>query len=357
MANFGHGGNAKEISRKNNIDYEKIIDFSANINPLGISEKVKKRIIDNINVIEKYPDINYFELKNAISRFEKIRSEHIFLGNGAAEVLFNIIRAVNPKKTLIMAPTFSEYEEAVECIGKEVELYYLKEENEFKIQNDIMKRLNRSIELIIICNPNNPTGVLTKSDFLIELVKTAKKNNIKVLVDESFLDFIKEEYSVIKYTDIYDNLIIMKSLTKFFALPGLRIGYGICSNTELNKKIALNTSAWNINAVAEEAAKCALEDKAYIAETTLYIDNEREYLYNELLKFNSIKVFKPCANFIFFKLKDKIDLFSEFLQYNILIRSCSNYNGIDDAYYRIAIRAHEDNVKLIKELHKILKQH
>lgn len=355
MANFGHGGNAKEISRKNNIDYEKIIDFSANINPLGISEKVKKSIIDNINVIEKYPDINYFELKNAISRFEKIRSEDIFLGNGAAEVLFNIIRAVNPKKTLIMAPTFSEYEEAVESIGKEVELYYLKEENEFKIQNDIMERLNKNIELIIICNPNNPTGVLTKSDFIIELVKRAKKNNTKVLVDESFLDFIKEEYSVVKYTDIYDNLIIMKSLTKFFALPGLRIGYGICSNVALNKKIELNTPAWNINSMAEEAAKCALEDKIYIDETIIYIDNEREYLYSELLKFNSIKVFKPCANFIFFKLKDKIDLFSEFLQYNILIRSCNNYNGIDDAYYRIAIRTHEDNVKLIKELHKILK--
>lgn len=355
MANFGHGGNAKEISRKNNIDYEKIIDFSANINPLGISEKVKKSIIDNINVIEKYPDINYFELKNAISRFEKIRSEDIFLGNGAAEVLFNIIRAVNPKKTLIMAPTFSEYEEAVESIGKEVELYYLKEENEFKIQNDIMERLNKNIELIIICNPNNPTGVLTKSDFIIELVKRAKKNNTKVLVDESFLDFIKEEYSVVKYTDIYDNLIIMKSLTKFFALPGLRIGYGICSNVALNKKIELNTPAWNINSMAEEAAKCALEDKIYIDETIIYIDNEREYLYAELLKFNSIKVFKPCANFIFFKLKDKIDLFSEFLQYNILIRSCNNYNGIDDAYYRIAIRTHEDNVKLIKELHKILK--
>lgn len=355
MANFGHGGNAKEISRKNNIDYEKIIDFSANINPLGISEKVKKSIIDNINVIEKYPDINYFELKNEISRFEKIRSEDIFLGNGAAEVLFNIIRAVNPKKTLIMAPTFSEYEEAVESIGKEVELYYLKEENEFKIQNDIMERLDKNIELIIICNPNNPTGVLTKSDFIIELVKRAKKNNTKVLVDESFLDFIKEEYSVVKYTDIYDNLIIMKSLTKFFALPGLRIGYGICSNAQLNKKIELNTPAWNINSMAEEAAKCALEDKIYIDETIIYIDNEREYLYSELLKFNSIKVFKPCANFIFFKLKDKIDLFSEFLQYNILIRSCNNYNGIDDAYYRIAIRTHEDNVKLIKELHKILK--
>ena len=169
MASFGHGGNAKIISREKNIDFKEIIDFSANINPLGIPDSVRSAIVENIRLIEKYPDISYFELKECISKFEDIRKENILLGNGASEVLFSIVRAINPNKSLIMAPTFSEYEEAVNSVGGSIGYYYLKEEYAFKIQDDILEFIDNTLDLIFICNPNNPTGVLTDKELLFKI--------------------------------------------------------------------------------------------------------------------------------------------------------------------------------------------
>ena len=255
MASFGHGGNAKEISRTNKIDYDKILDFSANINPLGMPTSVKKAIIEGLDEAEKYPDITYFELKCAIGEFENINKENLILGNGAAEVLFNVVRGINPKNTLILAPTFSEYEEATKAINGNIIYYNLKEENNFYIQEDILDYINNDLDLIFICNPNNPTGVITEKDLLVKILIKAKKNNVMVLIDESFLDFIEEDLSMISYINEYENLVIIKSLTKFFALPGIRIGYGICGNIELKEKIERISPAWNINIFAEIATK------------------------------------------------------------------------------------------------------
>ena len=271
MASFGHGGNAKEISRRNNIAYNKIIDFSANINPLGMPDSVKKAIIENLSEAEKYPDITYYELKSAISKFEKTTLNNLILGNGAAEVLFNVVRGINPKNSLILAPTFSEYEEAVKAINGNIIYYKLIEENQFHIQEDILTYINKDLNLLFICNPNNPTGVITEKELLFKILEKAKRNNVIVLIDESFLDFINEAFSVIKYIDEYENLIIIKSLTKFFALPGIRIGYGICGNIKLVKRIENISPAWNINIFAEIATKAGLKDENYIRNSIKYI--------------------------------------------------------------------------------------
>ncbi|MBE6071185.1 MAG: threonine-phosphate decarboxylase [Clostridium butyricum] len=355
MANFGHGGNAQIISRKMNINFEDIIDFSANINPLGIPKSIKSAIIENLNLIEKYPDISYFDLKKSISKFENIKEEYILLGNGAAEVIFSVVRAINPKNSLIMAPTFSEYEEAVASVGGNIRYYYLKEENDFKIQDDILECINNELDLIFICNPNNPTGVLTSKELLLKILIKAKKNNVKVLIDESFLDFIKDGLTMICYLNAYDNLIIVKSLTKFFALPGLRIGYGLSSNGKLKERTEEISPAWNINILAEVATKSALLDEKYIKETIKFINAEKDYLYNELNKIKELKVFKSSANFIFIKVNKYLDLKEKLLNFNILIRSCSNYKGLNNKYYRLAVRTHEENKKLIENLHKVLK--
>ena len=355
MANCGHGGNAKEISRKMNINCESIIDFSANINPLGISENVRKSICNSLNLIEKYPDISYYELKNAIADYEEISFKNIVLGNGAAEVLFNIVRALKPKKTLLLAPTFSEYEEAVAGIEGEVIYYYLKEEDSFNIREDYFKFINEKIDLLILCNPNNPTGTLIDRKEIIKIIEKAAKNQVKVILDESFLDFLGEDYSVKKYINKYNNLTIVKSLTKFFAIPGLRMGYGLCGDEDILKKINNLTPAWNINILAEKAAISAIKDKDYINKTKEYIMEEKKYLYEEMQKLKNIKAFKPTVNFLFFKVNKNINLFSELLNENILIRSCSNYNGLNEKYYRIGIRLHDDNKLFIEKLEKILK--
>jgi threonine-phosphate decarboxylase len=356
MASFGHGGNAKEISRRNNIAYDKIIDFSANINPLGMPKSVKKAIIENLNEAEKYPDITYYELKSEISRFEKITSNNLLLGNGAAEVLFNVVRGINPTNSLILAPTFSEYEEAVKAINGNINYYKLKEENQFHIQEDILNYINKDLNLLFICNPNNPTGVITEKELLFRLLEKAEKNNVFVVIDESFLDFINEDLSMIKYIIEYENLIIIKSLTKFFALPGIRIGYGICGNIELIKRVESISPAWNINIFAEIATKAGLKDENYIKSSVKYIDDEKDYLYRELKKVNKLKVYEPSVNFILLQTLTKINLQEELLKYNILIRSCSNYNGLGSNYYRVAVRSHEENSILIKSFVDIFEQ-
>ncbi|HEX9025138.1 MAG TPA: threonine-phosphate decarboxylase CobD [Clostridium sp.] len=353
MASFGHGGNAKEISRKNKIEYDKILDFSANINPLGMPNSAKRAIIDGLDEVEKYPDITYFELKCSIGEFENINKENLILGNGAAEVLFNVVRGINPKNTLILAPTFSEYEEATKAINGNIIYYKLKEKNNFCIQEDILDYINIDLDLIFICNPNNPTGTITEKDLLKKILIKAEKNDVMVLIDESFLDFIEENLSMISYINEYENLIIIKSLTKFFAIPGLRIGYGICSNVSLKENVENISPAWNINILAEIATKTAIKDKNYIEESIKFIKDEKEYLYNELKEINGLKVYEPNVNFVFFKTIIKMNLKNELLKNNILIRSCSNYEGLDNSYYRIAVRSHEENSKLIKNIRNI----
>ena len=357
MASFGHGGNAKEISRENKLEYEKIIDFSANINPLGMPCSVKKAIIQGVDQIEKYPDITYFELKKAIGEFENISEEDIVIGNGAAEVLFNVVRGIKPNNALILAPTFSEYEEAVRAESGNITYYELKEENNFYIKEDILDYIDDNLDLIFICNPNNPTGVLTERNLLIKVLEKALKKNVIVVIDESFLDFVDESFSMISYIEAYKNLIIVKSLTKFFALPGLRIGYGICHNSEIKAEIEKVSPAWNINILAEIATKVGLKDENYIQKSKKYISIEKEYLYNNLTKINKLKVFKPSVNFIFFKTLIDINLKEELLSKNILVRSCSNYKGLDNSYYRIAIRNNNENAIFIDNINNLFEEY
>ena len=363
MANFGHGGNVKEICRNYNKDFKEIIDFSANINPLGMPHTVKECIIENLNEIENYPDISYYELKKSISEYENSRlkgnniitSKELILGNGAAEVIYNVVRGINPDKTLILAPTFSEYEEAIESISKEVVIYNLKEEDDFKLTENILSAIQNDIDMMFICNPNNPTGAIVSKDLIIKILKRAEITHTFVVIDESFLDFLREDFSIISAINTYRNLIIIKSLTKFFALPGLRIGYGICSNRDIHKNIEKMFPAWNINILADLSARVCLKDKKYIAETIDFMEKERNYLYNELKSINYLKVYEPSVNFLFFKTNKYIDLKKELLKKNILIRSCSNYHGLDERYFRIAVRKHEQNIYVLNALKSITK--
>ena len=346
-----HGGNTAEISRKYGINESNLVDFSANINPLGLSKEVKKAMINAIDKVEKYPDITYYNLINSISCYEGIDRKKLFLGNGAAEVIFNVARGLKPKKVLIPAPTFGEYEEATLSINGKVEYYNLNEINNFELEEDLLNKLE-GVDMLFICNPNNPTGVLTSCEYIEKIAKEALKTNTVVVVDESFLDFLEDDsnYSCIDILDKYENLIIIKSLTKFFAMPGIRIGYGISSNINIREKINKVTIAWSVNVVAAESVIVALKEKRYIEESKRFIKEEQEYLYNKLKLFKDLKVFKPSVNFIMFKVLRDIDLKTILIQKGILIRSCDNYEGLDNSYYRVAVRTRKENDILIDKL-------
>lgn len=351
-----HGGNTEEIARKYKINSNEIIDFSANINPLGLNENVKTAMINAIDKTIKYPDITYFDLKNSIGEFEKVDTRNIILGNGAAEVIFNIARALKPRKALLPAPTFSEYEEAITSVNGEIEYYKLKEANNFKLDNGFINRIKDDIDIIFICNPNNPTGVLTTKEFIIEVLKKAVTTNTVVVVDESFLDFVKQNeiYLSNKLLNDYKNIIIVKSLTKFFAIPGARIGYGLCSNNEIINEISKVTVPWSVNIMSSDGVIQGLKEKDYIEKSIEYVKNEKEYLYSALKEIKSLKVFEPSVNFIMFKLLIDLDLKNELIKRKILIRSCDNYIGLSSSFYRIAVRTREENCRLISEIKNIL---
>ena len=356
MSKVVHGGNLDELSRNFKLNKESLIDFSANINPLGLNKKVKEAIIKALEEVERYPDITYYNLKSAISEFEKVNQDDLILGNGAAEVIFNLVRAIKPKKVLIPGPTFGEYEEAALSVESNIEYYYLKEDNNWIIDEGIIDYINDDIDMIFICNPNNPTGTITNKEVIINIAKKALSTNTIVAIDESFLEFVRdvESYSVINLLNEYKNVFIIKSMTKLFAIPGIRIGYGICKNKEIISKLELVSVPWNINVLAEKAALAALKDTEYIEKTILYIEEEKTYLYKELSEFNDIKVFNPSVNFIMFKINKNIDLRIELMKENIIIRSCNNYIGLDESYYRVAVRTREENNKLITALKKVI---
>lgn len=357
MSKVVHGGNIEELSRNYNLDKNKLIDFSANINPLGMNEKLQEIIIQSLVEVEKYPDITYFNLKSSISEFEGVEREDLSLGNGAAEVIFNLVRAINPKKVLLPAPTFGEYEEAALSVNSEINYYYLKEEKNWIIDEKINNYINDDIDMVFICNPNNPTGTITSKDVIINIAKKAKATNTIVAIDESFLDFIREveNYSVTNLLEEYNNIFIIKSMTKLFAIPGIRIGYGICKNRDILSKIESVSVPWNINILAEKVAIFSLKDKEYIDRTISYIEEEKAYLFKELNKFNDIKVFESSVNFIMFKLEKEMDLKLELMKENIIIRSCDNYEGLSNKYYRVAVRKRDENKKLIEALEKVIK--
>ncbi|RKD22503.1 L-threonine O-3-phosphate decarboxylase [Caminicella sporogenes DSM 14501] len=352
-----HGGNIYEIAKKHSKNIDEIIDFSANINPLGISKKLREAIIENIDIISKYPDPDYKELIKAIADYNFIDREYIIPANGATEIIFLMIEAIRPKKALLLAPTFLEYERALKKVGSEVIYFKLEEDKDFKVEPlSFINKITDDINLIILCNPNNPTGQIIEKENLIKILKKCKEENIYLMIDEAFIEFVDEEkLSMVNYVEKFDNLLIVKALTKFFAIPGLRLGYGIISNKILKEKIDSIAQPWTINSFASLAGKILLEDKDYIYKSKVLIKEERKYLLKSLNEFREIKIFNSKANYIFFKLlKEGINLREKLIEKNILIRQCDNYINLDKCYYRVAVKDRNSNKKLIKALREVL---
>jgi threonine-phosphate decarboxylase len=353
MYEYVHGGNFNSTI----LPYEtyKIIDFSANINPFGLPEKVKQAIVNSISECEKYPDPFCRELTVSLANYEQLDKNFLFCSNGASDIIFRLAIAVKPKKALLLAPTFSDYEKALSTVNCEISYYYLKEENNFKIDVDFLDKIDDSIDLVIICNPNNPTGGACDKIFLKKALEKCKKTNALLFVDECFNGFLEFpfDYSVKEYIDFYDNLIILKAFTKIFAMAGIRLGYAITSNTMLIEKLRLCGQDWSVSSIAQAAGVAALKETQNIAKTVLYIKNERKLMIERLSSLGA-KVFGSKANYIFFKVVDEPCLKGKLLLKGFLIRSCSNYVSLNQEYYRVAVKLREDNLKLLQAVEEVL---
>lgn len=351
-----HGGDIYSASEEMGIQADEMLDFSANINPLGIPVSVKEAMMHSLERCQHYPDPLCRKLVSAISAYEKVPGEVILCGNGAADLIYRLARAYQPKKALLLAPTFAEYELALDTVGCECVYYELKAEHGFCIQQDYLDYLTPDLDLIVICNPNNPTGVLGPVHLLRQVMDKCQALGIKCLLDECFNDFLNDSHghSLVGELKCYEELIILKAFTKLYAIPGVRLGYALTYDLPLIEAMRQEGQCWNVSVIAQEAGVAALGEEAFRMETLHLIQKERQYL-KEQLKRLGIKVFDSEANYLFFQTKQGEMLWQQLRKNGILIRSCSNYRTLDQSYFRIAVKQPEDNKKLIQEMERILK--
>lgn len=354
MKDLGHGANVSVVAQKHKINPKDIIDFSSNINPKVIPG-LEKYILEGLTECSSYPDINYVNLRNNISDYINIDPSFIIPGNGATEIIYLMMKSIG-KRLAILNPTFSEYERSARLNNLEVINLDLDKNNNFEIDiNSIKENINK-FDSLFICNPNNPNGKVKDLEELLEIMVS---NNKLLIVDETFMEFVEleEKYSLIKYVDKYDNLFILKAVTKFFGLPGLRLGYGVTSNKNIIENIYKHKEPWTINSFADNLSNYIFKDKDYIKSSKEYYVKEREYMLNALKEINSIKVYDTDTNFVLIKLKQNTsnEMKNSLLEEGkILIRDASNFIGLDDSFIRVAIKSHEENEKLIKYMKNFL---
>ena len=341
MSKHIHGGNVYK--------YKGCIDFSANCNPLGTPERVIEAGISGLYQSAQYPEVGYAPLRKAIAEYEKVTADQVICGNGAAELIFTLCRARNPKRALLLAPTFAEYQQALESVACDITYYYLENQNGFRIKEDFLQVLNQEIDIVFLCNPNNPTGILTDREFLLEILETCKKNDIFLVVDECFQDFIElpDSFTLKEQLDSYENLFLLKAFTKRYAMAGIRLGYGLTGNKELMEQMELCTQPWNISTIAQQCGIAALKETEYVEKSRRILFEEQKFLKKEMEQLG-LEIYDSRANYIFFHGPE--DLFERCLVKKILIRDCSNYEGLGKGYYRIAVKLHEDNQKLMQVL-------
>ena len=343
-----HGG---KIPVKNS-DHN-IIDFSSNITPLGIPNFVKLIIKKNLDKVQFYPDPKSENVISSLEKYTHLSKSNIIVGNGAIEILYNFCFAFLSKttKVLIHVPTFQEYETAVKLSNCKIS--YFKSLNLSTNIDSFISQIPKN-GCIFLCNPNNPTGELLSKKELLSIIIVAKKLKTIVFIDECFIELVpKSNESLISYVKKYDNLFILRSLTKSFGLPGLRIGYA-CGSKEIIKILQKIKIPWSVNSLAQDAANAVIKNISHIKKSNLIIQKELKYLEDNISILNGFECISSSTNFILIKTKnDSTKLQTKLLKNEILIRDCKNFRGLDNHYIRIAVKSHKDNVKLVKALEKI----
>ncbi|MCM1257390.1 MAG: aminotransferase class I/II-fold pyridoxal phosphate-dependent enzyme [Roseburia sp.] len=350
-----HGSDLEKIEEVYKIPKESIISFSANVNPLGISPKLKQTLSEHLDVITTYPDREYASLRSCIADYVHSEADNIIVGNGSTELISLFIQIEHPKKAMIVGPTYSEYEREIYLGGGTTHYYPLKEKDNFKLNlEDFRARLNESIDLLVICNPNNPTSSAISRQEMRRILDVCKQYDIFVMVDETYVEFadnVKDTTSI-PLTNYYNNIIILRGTAKFFAAPGLRLGYAVTGNHDLIKSINTRKNPWTINSLAVIAGELMFADHGYIEKTRELILAERNRIYEMFSGSGDFKVYPPNANFMLAKilLEDisSQDLFDRAIRQGMMIRDCSTFPFLDQKYIRFCFMMPEDNDRLAK---------
>lgn len=333
------------------------VDFSSNINPIGISSNVLNVLRKNLPKLSSiYPDDENSILKKKIIDYldGEVSYDSLNIGNGATELIYNFVRAFVQNQVVIPYPTFCEYELASRKIGAQIKHVPLKE---WKLDVDRILEKTKNSDAIFLCNPNNPTGLFSY-DLIEKLVKKIDRS-IKILIDESFIEFVDERKhprTFIEKINEFQNVVVLRSLTKSFGLAGLRLGYCV-SHPSIGKKISHNKITWNINGLAQMAGITALGNLSHIRRARKIIKSEREFMYASINNnLNSFSAIESDVNFYLIRLrhgrsKQIRDLLLE--KNGILVRDCSDFRGMNDKYIRVAVRTRSENLALLDSLESI----
>lgn len=334
-----------------------LLDYSVNVNPLGIPEGVKKAIQESVQACCQYPDQSAFRLRQAISQMTGVDMGNIQCGNGASELFLAILHALRPRRTLLPVPCFGGYEYAARAAGSEIVPLMMRRQEQFCMTEAFWEeQLHDKVQagdVLVLANPNNPVGNLLQPQLLVRMVKTCQEKGAIVIVDECFLELTGREqtHSMKAYMQTYQNLIIVRAFTKLFAIPGIRLGYLFGADEQLLARINGQLPEWNVSLLAQEAGIAACRESEYLHKSIQLIQKQRQFLEKELTG-QGITVFRSAANYLL--LHTTLPLYEQLLQRGILIRECSSYYGLSCDYYRIAVKLPAQNQLLLRQMKDVV---
>ena len=345
-----HGGDVYTAELKD----KKLLDFSVNLNPFGIAGEIKQAIRDFADDTPAYPDDKCRMLTSAVAEKEGVGEEHIVITAGAADAIYRIAGRFMPKRALLPSPTFTEYEGALDQNGCFIEYKETSAAKGFIFGHRFIDAIEKGHDIVFFCNPNNPTGLLETNETVLGIIDKCEESGSRAVIDECFMDFVEDSASHTLAHDItsHKNALILRSFTKMYSIPGIRLGYIICGSAEDASALREFNEPWAVSGIGQKCGLAALGLSGYEEKTAAYVAAEREKLYAAFRDIG-ITYFPSSVNYILFTCDDGM-LFEKMLSHGIMIRKCGNYRGLDDTYYRVAVKSQEDNETLISAFREIL---
>lgn len=355
---FSHGGKILSIAKQLDVSIESILDFSASINPLGLSPTVKKAVAESMKLAGHYPEAGSPALCKALAQHHSIQVETIAVANGSTELIHLIPRLFRRAlgRALIIAPAFSEYVNSLNLAGWKYSYLNLSQTDGFTLNTAALaEELAKGYDICFFCNPGNPTGRIYTPEEIETVYWLCKSSGCFFVLDEAFIDF-KEDFSSKALIPASDSGMILRSMTKFFGFPGIRVGYSIASK-EVTSRIKRFLPPWNVGVIQQAAALAALTDPKHCRRTIEYVEKERRSLTAAFSKMSGLTVFECSANYLLLRLDNGMTangLQNELFKDLILIRDCSNFEGLDSRFFRVAVKSKTENKKLLQAIARVL---
>ncbi|HIE05097.1 MAG TPA: threonine-phosphate decarboxylase [Candidatus Latescibacteria bacterium] len=349
---FEHGGELEKL-RRFGVSPDAIVDFSVNVNPLGPPEELLRVIRERLGEVVRYPEPYSETLASKLSAKLGVPEGSVVVSGGSNQMIYAVCRALRPERVLVLQPTFSEYRKAATIQMAYVQDFPLDPEGGFSVPSEELFGALRSSDLVFICNPNNPTGNLLEREFLLDAVRDLP--DVVFVVDEAFSDFSDFPASVLGDAPRFGNLIVLRSFTKLFSVPGLRLGYSV-SSEGLASALREQVEPWSVNRLAQVAGEVVIELDGFVEESRRFVRRERDYLFSSISEIRGLSPFPSQANFllVWCPTMDASSLQARLLEEGIFIRNCSNFVGLDEHFFRVAVRKREENEKLISALKEVI---